>query len=69
VVKVDIGGFAGLVAPLLHKQPPDSHLWILHGDAPAFVKSEGPFYLGGPIWRIELVSPQWPAEPVAKSRD
>jgi hypothetical protein len=60
VVKIDIGGFAGLVAPLVGKQPPDSHIWILEGDAPAFVKSEGPLHLGGPIWRIELTSPTWP---------
>jgi len=31
VVKVEIGGAAGLVAPLLGKQPPDIHVWILVG--------------------------------------
>jgi hypothetical protein len=62
VVKIEIGGFAGLVAPLLGKQPPDTHVWILGGEAPAFVKSEGPMFLGGPIWRIELVSPAWAAD-------
>jgi len=56
-VKVELGGMAGLMAPLLGKQPPDTHIWILGGDAPAFVKSEGPLYPGGPIWRIELTSP------------
>jgi hypothetical protein len=61
VLRVDIGGAAGLVAPLVGKQPPDSHVWILGGDAPAFVKSEQPLYNGGPVWRIELVSPVWPA--------
>jgi hypothetical protein len=59
VLKVDIGGLAGLLAPLLGKQPPDSHVWILGGEAPAFVKSEQPLYTGGPLWRIELVSPVW----------
>ena len=49
VVKVEIGGAAGLVAPLLGKQPPDTHVWILGGEALAFVKSEGPLYFGGPI--------------------
>jgi hypothetical protein len=57
VVKVKIGGVAGLVAPLLGKQPPDTHVWVLTGDAPAFVKLEGPLYAGGPIWRIELATP------------
>jgi hypothetical protein len=67
VVKIDIGGFAGLVAPLVGKQPPDSHVWILEGAAPAFVKSEGPLHLGGPIWRIELASPQWRQQPAART--
>jgi hypothetical protein len=61
VVKVELGGITGLVAPLIGKQPPDAHVWILHGDAPAFVRSEAPLYAGGPLWRIELASPVWPA--------
>jgi hypothetical protein len=63
VVKVEIGGVAGLVAPLVGKQPPDTHVWILGGEAPAFVKSEGPLYTGGPSWRIELTNPTWPQAP------
>jgi hypothetical protein len=60
VLKVDIGGLKGVIASLIGKQPPDSHVWILGGEAPAFVKSEQPLYMGGPVWRIELVSPTWP---------
>jgi hypothetical protein len=61
VVKVKIGGVAGVVAPLVGKQPPDTQAWILSDDAPAFVKSEGPLYGDGPIWRMELASPTiWP---------
>lgn len=60
VLKVEVGGISGLLAPLLGKQPPDSHVWILEGEAPAFVKAEQQLYLGGPVWRIELVSPVWP---------
>jgi hypothetical protein len=59
VIKVDIGGVRGVVAPLVGKQPPDTHVWILGGSYPAFVKSEGPTFEGGPIWRIELTSPVW----------
>jgi hypothetical protein len=59
VVKVDIGGVAGVVAPLVGKQPQDTHIWILGGDAPSFAKSEGPLYAGGPIVRMELTSPNW----------
>jgi len=62
VVKVDIGGITGLLAELLGKNPPDSHIWIALGEAPAFVKSEGPLALGGPPWRIELTNPAWPEE-------
>lgn len=59
-IKVEIGGFEGWLAPLLGKQPPDSHVWILGGEAPTFVKSETLAYFGGPIWRTELVAPAWP---------
>jgi hypothetical protein len=59
ILKVDIGGLTGLVAPLVGKQPPDSHVWVLQGDAPAFVKSEAPLFMGGPPWQMELVSPVW----------
>jgi hypothetical protein len=69
VVKVEIGGAAGLVAPLLGKQPPDTHVWILGGEAPTFVKSEGQLYFGGPIWRIELVSPVWPSVAAVDSKN
>jgi hypothetical protein len=60
VVKVEIGGVGGAIAPLLGKQPPDTHVWILGGEVPAFVKMEGPLYPGGPSWRIELACPIWP---------
>lgn len=69
VVKVEIGGAAGLVAPLLGKQPLDTHVWILGGEAPAVVKLEGPLYFGGPIWRIELASPVWPSVAAADSKN
>jgi hypothetical protein len=60
VVKVEIGGLAGVVAPLIGKQPPDSHVWILGGEAPAFVRSRAALYLGGPALHTELASPSWP---------
>jgi hypothetical protein len=66
VVKVEIGGIAGFVAPLIGKQPADTQVWILQGDAPAFVKMEGPLYEGGPLWRLELARPSWPAPPAKR---
>lgn len=59
VLKVDIGGLTGLLAPLVGKQPHDSRVWILSGEAPAFVRAEQPLYANGPVWRIELMSPQF----------
>ena len=57
VVHVKLGGFAGIVAPLLGKQPPDMHIWIKRGVVPAFVKFEGPIYHNGPVWRVEMAAP------------
>jgi hypothetical protein len=59
VIKIEIGGLVGVIAPLVGKQPPDIHAWVLSGQAPGFLKSEGPLYDGGPIWQIELASPEW----------
>jgi hypothetical protein len=61
VLKVDIGGLTGLIAPLVGKQPPDSHVWILDGDVPAFLRSQSPMFAGGPLWQTDLVSPEWPS--------
>lgn len=43
----------GLFASLLIADVPDVHCWILPGEAPAFLKAEGPLYFQGPIWRVE----------------
>jgi hypothetical protein len=59
VLKVDIGGITGAVASLLGKTPPDSHVWVLGGAAPLFVRAEQPFSADGPLWRVELASPDW----------
>ncbi|MDQ2844726.1 MAG: hypothetical protein M3Y72_27525 [Acidobacteriota bacterium] len=58
-IKVELGGLTGVIAPLIGKQPADTEIWVAEGEAPAFVRSEGPFYLGGPIWTIEMTSPVW----------
>jgi len=57
VLKIEHGGVAGVVAPLIGKAPPESQIWIIGGLAPAFVKEEGPLYQGGPVWTIQLTSP------------
>jgi hypothetical protein len=56
---VELGGVTGMMAPIVGKQPSDYHIWLEDGVPPAFVREEGPLYEGGPIWRIEQVSPSF----------
>jgi hypothetical protein len=59
LVKVEIEGILGLLAPAVGKQPPDSYVWVLGGEAPTFLKWQAPAYEGGPIWVTRLTSPIW----------
>lgn len=74
VMKVDIGGVEGVVAPIVGKQPADTNIWIAAESVPTFLKSSGPLYDGGPIWTIELTLPRWPPpsqvqkEPIKKNQ-
>ena len=43
----------GLFASLLVSDLPDVKCWLVKGDAPGFLRFEGPLYFLGPIWRIE----------------
>lgn len=63
VLKPILGFWLKLFTTLLGRVPPDNHAWIVTADVPAFVKFEGPLYLNGPAWRIELTSPRWRPEP------
>lgn len=58
-IKIELGGVAGVVAPLIGKQPADIHVWVLGGEAPALIQEEGQLYDGGPIWRIQQISPEF----------
>jgi hypothetical protein len=61
LVNLEVGGMLGVLASIAGKDPPDLRYWIAAAPLPpAFVKFEGPFYLNGPIWRIELSDPRWP---------
>jgi hypothetical protein len=57
--RVEIGGVAGAVAPLVGQKPPDGRAWILAGDAPLFLKSVGQLAAGTPVWAVELTCPMW----------
>ncbi|HEV8676369.1 MAG TPA: hypothetical protein VGX21_20220 [Methylomirabilota bacterium] len=60
LAKLELRGLTGAVAALFGKRPPTLYYWIVAGEAPAFVKFEGPLYFGGPVWRVELTGPRWP---------
>jgi len=60
LVDLEIGGIAGVFAKVAGKEPPDLKFWVLAGAVPAFVRFEGPFFVEGPVWQIELSSPRWP---------
>jgi hypothetical protein len=58
-VKVNLGGLAGVVAPMIGKQPPDTHVWVLESNVPAILRVDGSLFQEGPIWSIRLASPEW----------
>jgi hypothetical protein len=65
-VKVKIGGVAGVIAPVVGKQPPDTQIWMALGKVPGFLKMQGQLFQDGPIWTIELASPVWPKRAAPK---
>jgi hypothetical protein len=58
-VKPQLGAVMNVLAKLTRQLPPETHVWIITDDVPAFARSAGPMYTG-PVWRIALASPQWP---------
>jgi hypothetical protein len=63
-LKPRLGPFVHLFASLFGRMPPDSHAWIVTQGGPAFVRFEGPMYLG-PVWRLDVVSPVTSNDPPA----
>jgi hypothetical protein len=62
-IQIQLGGAAGVIAPLIGKQPPRIQVWMVGGDAPVVVREEGPIYPDGPMLSIELASPSWGNSP------
>lgn len=58
-IRIELNGVAGVVAPLIGKQPPNIQLWIVGGQAPTFVREQGPIYADGPVLIVELARPTW----------
>ena len=61
-IKIELGGIAGVIAPVIGKQPPNIQIWIIGGQAPTFLKEEGPLAAEGPVSTLQLVSPAWPGK-------
>lgn len=57
-IHIELGGVAGVVAPLIGKQPPDLKMWTL-GELPVFIRMTGPLYMDGPAWTIAWAAPKW----------
>ena len=64
-IKIDLGGVAGIVAPLVGKAPPHLQVWTIGGAATTFVREESPLYPEGPMVTVQLASPTWPGGPMA----
>jgi hypothetical protein len=58
VVSVHLGPLAELIASLADKEPEDVHVYVERGDAPSFLRMEGPLYPGGPTWVLERITPE-----------
>jgi hypothetical protein len=58
-VKAELGGLTGIVAPMIGKQPPDTHVWVAENGVPTIVRVDTALYVGGPVWSIQLASPVW----------
>jgi hypothetical protein len=58
-IKIELGGIAGVIAPVIGKQPPNISMEILGGDMPAFLRETGPLFEGGTILTISQIGPAW----------
>jgi hypothetical protein len=59
VLKPKLGALLQFFAKLTGKMPPDQHVWVYDDEVPAFVRYQGPLVHEGPVWSIELTSPEW----------
>jgi hypothetical protein len=58
IAKTKIKGAAGVIAPIIGKQPADIHIWIIKSEVPSFIEFAGQLAEGNPVWRIELAAPE-----------
>ncbi|MGA8741096.1 MAG: hypothetical protein WB561_07915 [Terracidiphilus sp.] len=58
-IKIQLGGIAGAIAPVIGKQPPNIYVSIETGQVPAFLRESGPLFEGGAVLNISLIGPTW----------
>lgn len=61
-LKPRLGALTAFFAKLLGKLPPDSHVWVVTDEVPAFIHFKGPLY-SGPTWQMSLTAPTRPKRP------
>ena len=61
-IRIELGGLAGVIAPVIGKKPPNINIWTEAGEVPAFLRETGPLFEGGDILTIDLIGPTWPEE-------
>ena len=61
-IKIEFGGIAGIIAPVIGKQPPNIFIEIFRGELPAFLRETGPLFEGGEALTISLIGPTWSAQ-------
>lgn len=62
-IHIQLGGLAGVIAPILSKQSRDLYCCVITGEVPILARMEGAFYQGGPVdhrasfsgvaWRVQ----------------
>ncbi len=62
----ELGGIAGIVAPVVGKQPKDVFIWILEGRVPGLVREIGPLEEGGPVISVEPAGASYPPAAAVK---
>ncbi len=65
-VHPELGGIAGVVAPVLGKEPKDVFVWVLEGKIPGLVREIGPLEQGGPVVSVEPAGASYPPATVVK---
>ncbi|MGA7156002.1 MAG: hypothetical protein WBY53_04105 [Acidobacteriaceae bacterium] len=65
-VKPELGGVAGVIAPIIGKQPGDIYLWVLEGEVPTIVRIVGPLAEGTATVSIELGGTSFPKDSAEK---